>query len=100
MSDKKYDMKELAETITGFEEVAIERFFGSDFSTFAQRGGTMLARVLLSIALTRDGMKAVDAHQTAMAMPLRDVEGRFLTEDAPAAVGSLEEDGEDVAGGA
>lgn len=74
-----------AETLTGFEEIAITKQFGKEVSDLP---GTMAGRAMVFTSLTRDGLSADDAYKGAMEMPLKTVteffaEDEEITPDSP-----------------
>lgn len=72
----KHNMEALVRSLTGFDEIAIEKYFGKRFEDI---NGNMLARAVLFIANHREGMPDPVAHKTAMDVPLGDLESYFET---------------------
>lgn len=74
----------LAESLTGFEEIAIRQFFRTKLEDLAE-DSTMMMRALLFVVYKRDGMKDADAFQTAMHESLSSVVEKFerSNEDDP-----------------
>jgi hypothetical protein len=77
MSDK-LTIEEAAESITGFEEIAIERQFGSDLTSLTS---TMQARALVFVLLLRQSGDPVAAKNDVMKMTLKAVMGSFNTDE-------------------
>lgn len=68
---------EMADSLTGFEELAIAKHFGDEFSALMQKP-TMFLRALVMVHAARDeNTKADAAKKTAMEMTLRAVNGYF-----------------------
>lgn len=76
---EKINYREFASSLTGFEEIAVQRSFGHELD---ELGKTILARALLFIQAKRDGAKDADAYRTVMNLRLDQVEDRFRTEPA------------------
>lgn len=69
------DADELGNSLTGFEEIAIEGVFRKGLTEMG--AGTTSLRALYFIALKRSGMADVDAFRNVMLMPLKDVYEKF-----------------------
>lgn len=78
MGEARIDMEEMTRSLTGFDEIAIERAWGKAFNDL---GGTTLARALLFVAERRDGMKDADAYRAVMDLRLDALESRFEVAD-------------------
>jgi hypothetical protein len=69
--NSKEKADEIIGSFTGFDEVAIENFFGKDF---ARLNATMTMRSMAFIQFRREeGMTDPDAFKRCMQMPLREV---------------------------
>lgn len=68
------------DSLTGFDEIAIARSFGTSIVKMKEEPFTSM-RALLFVQARRDGMKDVEAHEHAMAMPLREVIASFPDTD-------------------
>ena len=75
--------EELAESLTGFEELAISKFFGKE--EFTELPGTMAGRAMVFIALRREGKPDKDAYDGCMAMTLKQC-GAYFAEAEPDAM--------------
>lgn len=67
-------------TLSGWDEIAIEKAFGEDFLTLRKRGTTMV-RALVFVAFKREGQKHDEAYASAMNMPMRGLETYFAEEE-------------------
>lgn len=74
------DPEELARSLTGFEEIAVEQRFRRSLASMGE-DSTMAMRMLLFVAQKRSGMKDADAFRAVMEMPLSDVVARFRAGD-------------------
>ena len=74
MSTQKVSAEAFTRSLTGFEELAIQRMFKSGLGDLRD---TMIARALLFVRSKREGLKDPDAFKAAMEMPLGDVEAHF-----------------------
>lgn len=85
----RIDLEELSQSLTGFEEIAVERLFDHPFSDLAQ-SGTKYMRAMRFVELKRTGMNDQDAAQAAMLEPLGQIVGRYVSRDetAPTIPGS------------
>lgn len=69
--------EEMAESLTGFDEIAIEKHFDIDIYMDSEQKGVKALRALVFVDLTRQGLTAPDAKQKAMEMSLRDANTYF-----------------------
>lgn len=67
---------DLFESLTGFDEIAIEKAFGEPLHTLRQRPFTFV-RALVFIDQKRTGLKDPEAKQAALALPMRDLNDYF-----------------------
>lgn len=74
-------MEEFVESLTGYEEIAIEKAFGAAVVSLLDTNPTMSARALVFVARKRDGMKDQEARKAVMEMRLGDVQGFFPDEE-------------------
>lgn len=74
-------MEEAVESLTGFDEIAIEGAFGADVTTLLTEKPTKAARALLFVMKRREGMKDPEARKAVMEMRLGDVQSYFIDED-------------------
>ncbi|KAA1424310.1 hypothetical protein [Nocardioides antri] len=72
---------EVIETLTGFEEIAIEKQFGNNWQDLAGDAQTMFLRALVFVLLRRDGKNDLEAKQEVMEMTLRECKDRFLDDE-------------------
>lgn len=70
----KPTIEETAESLTGFEEIAIRREFGADLSALPD---TTLARALVFVLLCRESGDPTSARNEVMKMTLRAVMDSF-----------------------
>jgi O6-methylguanine-DNA--protein-cysteine methyltransferase len=74
-------VNEMAESLTGFEEIAIEQHMGIDIYADAEQKGVKALRALVFVHLTRGGQNAHEAKQSAMGMTLRECNAYFQAEE-------------------
>lgn len=70
--------EEFAESLTGFEEIAISKRFGKE--SFADLPGTMSARAMVYVDLCRGQIANDEAYRQSMEMPLGRL-GSYFAED-------------------
>lgn len=63
-------------SLTGFDELAIKKAFGSDVFTLREEPG-MFLRALVFVWARREGKTDVEAKNAAMEMAFSDVQGTF-----------------------
>ena len=74
MTDGKLTVDEHMELLTGFDEIAIEKWFGDDIDSLRF---TMTLRALVFVNHTRAGLDAKKAHEAAMGLTLKQVGEHF-----------------------
>ena len=74
------DMDEMANSLNGFDQIAIKKMFGDTLSNIGQSDATMFMHVLYFVHLRREGMNDKDARQTALAVPLKELSEKFGAE--------------------
>ena len=79
MSTVSITSDEALESMTGFEEIAVTKWFG-EISSLVE-GGSMFGRSLVFVLKRREGATDVDAHAAAMSLTLREVNDYFADED-------------------
>lgn len=72
---------ELLESLTGYEELAIEEAFGKTLDVLAAGSNTMLNRALIFVDLRRGGAKVAEARKQAMELPVKTVLERFAADE-------------------
>ncbi len=77
MNDK-LTIEEAAESITGYEEIAIERQFGSDLTSLTSM---MQARALVFVMFLRQSGDPVAARNEVMKMTIKAVMGSFNADE-------------------
>lgn len=70
-------LEEMAESLTGFEELGIESHFGQPVSNLLEAKPTIGIRALIFTVRTREGMSTHDAKNAAMALTLKQAMGFF-----------------------
>lgn len=70
MNDEKVDITEFSKTITGFDEIAIRKAFGSPFEDLP---GMTATRSLLFVRERRNGANDKDAYKTVMEMTVGEI---------------------------
>lgn len=83
MSAAHLTAEEAIESLTGFDELAIAKHFGMEWSDLAEKKPSTFTRALVFVHLTREGRSAQDAKNEVMGMTLGTVQGYFSTEDEP-----------------
>lgn len=68
---------EVAQTVNGFEEIAVRKAFGASFETLE---GTHAARALVFILLRRQKLKDHEAYSSAMELTIRELTPLILPE--------------------
>ena len=81
MSAVNVTSDEVLESLTGFDEKAIGKWFDDIESLTDHGGGSMFGRALVFIVMRRDGATDADAHNAAMSLTLREVNDFFADED-------------------
>jgi len=84
------DPDALAESLNGFDEIAIEGRFGISFWKAAQDPGKAM-RMLLFTQFRRDGQKDTDAYRSVMMLPAGEVIARFREGEADPDTDDLED---------
>lgn len=70
---------EVMDTLTGYDEIAIEKAFGADIETLINAGkGLTYLRALVFAQELHDGAKHEEAKRTALSLPSKDLADRFL----------------------
>lgn len=88
MPDCDQTVQDLADSLTGFDEIAIKKAFGVPFSTLAPNekgeGGDafQFLRSLVFVHRRREGDNDVTAYNTAQGMTTHEVNGYFAEESA------------------
>lgn len=84
----KRDAMEVMGSLDGWEEIAVERFFGAD--ALASDSETKVCRMLLFVLERRDGALDDEAYKTAMGARLSDLKAIFGRDDEQPADGRPE----------
>ena len=71
------DMDEMANSINGFDQIAIKKAFGDSLANIGQTDSTMFMHVLYFVHLRRQDMKDADARLTSLNMPLKTLTEMF-----------------------
>lgn len=72
---------EMVESLTGFEEIAIEKHMGIDPYADGERKPLKVMRALVFIRATRDGMDAAKAREHAMSLSMGQVQEQFADDE-------------------
>lgn len=72
---------EMVQSLTGFEELAIERHMAVDPYADAERKPMAVMRALVFVLRKREGLKDADAREAAMSMPMGDLQNLFAEEE-------------------
>jgi hypothetical protein len=73
-------VNDMAESLTGYDEIAIQKHFGIDIYADGEQKGVVALRALVFIQKTREGLDVKAAKDAAMSMPLKACNEFFLTE--------------------
>lgn len=71
---------EMTESLTGFDEIAVEKHMGIDPYSDGERKPIKAVRALVFVHLTRQGKNAPQAVEEAQSMPMKDVMSYFAEE--------------------
>jgi hypothetical protein len=88
-------LDELAESLNGFEELAIQKAFGLTLDHLEEQG-TIAVRAFAFIEFKREGQKDAAAHKAAMEMTLRELTDRYpelAEDDAANPMAGIKDDG-------
>lgn len=92
MTTETHTLEELAESLNGWEELAVVKAFGFTIDDFENQG-TLGIRALAFIEFKREGAKDPAAHKAAMDLSVRELVDRYpeMNEDAvPDPMASIE----------
>lgn len=77
-------LEEMAESLTGYEEIAIEKATGDSLMALQESHPTRMIRALVALDMSRrDSCRFPDAYKQAMEMPFGEVMGWFQTDSEP-----------------
>ena len=76
----KITASEMVQSLTGFEELAIEKHMGVDPYADGQRKPMAVMRALVFVLRKREGASDADARQAAMGMPMGQLRDLFEDE--------------------
>lgn len=77
MSTANMTFEEMSESITGFDELAIEKHIGIDLYTDGQAKPVLMLRALVFVHLRRALNNDVEARKQVMEMTIKQVNGYF-----------------------
>ncbi|GAA4698258.1 hypothetical protein [Nocardioides nanhaiensis] len=77
---EKLTASETIQTLTGFEEIAIEAHMGVEIYSEGQAKPMRVMRALVFVQRMRDGDNAHEARKVAMEMPMRELQDHFAPE--------------------
>ena len=80
MSATDMTAEDVINSLTGFDEIAIETHFGVSLTDLERKPTTAL-RACIFVVKTREGMSAADAKQAAMGMPLGEANDYFASDE-------------------
>lgn len=81
MTGTRMTTEEMSLSLTGFDEIAIEKHFDLDIYYDAETKGVKTLRALVFVALTREGLDASEAKAQAMGMPLGVLQNFFSDDE-------------------
>jgi len=73
--------EEFMNSLTGFDEIAIEKAFGLDILDMPEKRQTAFLRALVFVAKRREGLKDADAKAAALGMTLGEILAAFKADD-------------------
>ena len=76
MTENKNTLEELAESLNGFDEIAVQRSFGFSIDDFENQG-TLGIRALVFVEFRREGDNDKTAYQRAMDLTMRELIDRY-----------------------
>ena len=82
--DSRPTVSGVAESMTGFDEIAIEQLFRVPIERLS---GTLQMRAMVFVLNRRDGMNDADAFKAVMNLPFAEVDAQFRDEDEVPEVG-------------
>lgn len=77
MSRSELTAQQVRDSVSGYEELAIEEKFGHIYEEIAQTRPSMFGRALLFTLKRREGVVDVDAYDAVMKMSLQEVSDSF-----------------------
>lgn len=80
MSDDKISASEMVQSLTGFEEIAIERHMGIDPYADGEAKPLKVLRALVFVQRKRAGGKDAEAREYAMGLTMGEVQDLFAKE--------------------
>ena len=81
-SDPTMTLDEMVESLTGFDELAIEKHFdGFDVYTQGETKSIRAMRALAFVQFRRDGEADRDALKSALGLSFKDLSSRFLPDE-------------------
>jgi len=84
MATKKPTLKEVSQSLTGFDEIAIKQKFSTSLAQLSQDDATQFARALAFVLERRDGKNDAEAYHIVQTDTLAKINARFREEDAEA----------------
>lgn len=81
-------MKEVLDSVTGFDEIAVKQKFGAPLSELMKSDGLQGARALIFVMEKHDGKSDPEAFHVCQSLRVADVNDRFSTEDSAEGVAS------------
>lgn len=73
--------RDIADSMTGFDEIAIAQRFGRTAADLAQNDGSMFLRSLIFVAKRREGLSDDEAWNAALGLPMKEA-GEFFAQDS------------------
>ena len=77
VADDRPSSREVVDSLTGYDEVAIEKRFGRDIEDLAENTGTTFLRALMFTLKRREGLSDGDAHTAVMSMTFAELREAF-----------------------
>ena len=78
---EKPTAEETLNSLTGYDEIAVSKAFGSEILDLADKRQTAFTRALVFVLMRRAGSRDRDAFETVMHMGLGDVQAHFREEE-------------------
>lgn len=75
-AEARMGLEDLAESLNGWEEIAVQKMFGFSIDSFEDQG-TLGIRALVFVEFKREGMKDPQAHKAALDLTMRELIDRY-----------------------
>lgn len=83
MSASEMTVEEMTESLTGFEEIGIQKQFGQDLMEMERTPVRMIRSLVMIDIARRDEVNHVEAYKRAMDMTMKQVMAHFADDEEP-----------------